>query len=103
MLEGPVMVPRGRYNLVECDFHIPPHVGVGIFIDRQTGRGVLNEQVAHAHLELRQITGNGLGDLSGNQVTAPGGSCNGNFMLKPFGNIVGTSGGRHGVGLGRRR
>ena len=45
-------------GLIEVSFHIAAHVGVGVFIDGQRRRGVLDEEVKQADFDLayfRQI------------------------------------------------
>jgi hypothetical protein len=57
-------------NLIERSFQIERHVGIGIFVDRQRSRSVLNKEVQQADLEFSQF-GQRLDDLPGNQVKTP--------------------------------
>ena len=84
MFEGPVVVPGGRNNLVEGRLHVPSNVRIGVFVDGQGRRRVLDKEVAHANLDLRDILLNGLADLAGNEMTTSGGGCNGKFVLEPL-------------------
>lgn len=53
----------------EEHLHVLAHVRVPVFIQRQTGRGVHDVQMADAHLKLANL-GNLLEHLIGDQVTA---------------------------------
>ena len=40
------------YHLVEMAFKINPYGGVGVFIEGQTGRGVVNENMGQTDIDL---------------------------------------------------
>jgi hypothetical protein len=52
--------PLGWHQLVESHLHISPHVGIGIFINCEGSRSVLDKEVAQTDINLRQVGGNGL-------------------------------------------
>jgi hypothetical protein len=79
-----VVIPTGRDDLVEGSFQVPPNVGIGVFVEGQAGGGVLNEQIAHADIDLRQVGLDGLLDLPCDEVTAPGGGSDGKLVLEPL-------------------
>ena len=49
-------------DFIHGDFEITPNRGVGILIDRQGGRGVLDKDVACAHCEAAEFGAYGLYD-----------------------------------------
>jgi hypothetical protein len=81
--KGTVAIPLGRYQLVQGSFHIATHVRIGVFVDGQTGRRVLNEQVAHAHLNFGNVGTDGFQNITGHQVTTARGGGEGNLVLEP--------------------
>lgn len=82
--KGPIVVPRGRNNLVECDLQIASNVRIRIFVNGQGRRRVLHKEVAHAHFDLREILGNDLLDIAGDKMASPGGSRNRQLVLEPL-------------------
>lgn len=84
VFEGSIVVPRGWDNLVQSNLHIPTNIWICVFVHGQTSRCVLNEQIAHSNLDLRQILGNCLLNICCNQMTTTGGRRDGEFVLKPL-------------------
>jgi hypothetical protein len=91
MSKGAVAIPLGGHQLVQGGFEIDTHVRIGVFIDGQTRRCVLNEQVAHAHLHFGYVGTDCFHNFIGHQVTTARGSGDGNLVLEPDGR-------RHGGG-----
>lgn len=69
MSEGPITIPLSRNKFVQCDFHITSYVWVGIFINGQGCRCVLDKKIAHANLNLLQVGSSGFDDVSRNEMT----------------------------------
>ena len=76
MAKCAVAVPLGRHQFVQGDLHVSPDIWVGIFVDGEGSRGVLNEKVAHADFDLGQILGDCLLNVRGDQMAATGGGGN---------------------------
>jgi len=53
---GPLASVNKRHRLgadqIDRRFHVDPHVRVSIFVDRQTCRGVLDEQMQQTRFQL---------------------------------------------------
>jgi hypothetical protein len=45
---------------------LPPNVGVGVFINGEAGRCVLDEKIGHTNLNVGQIVLDGFIDIQGN-------------------------------------
>ncbi len=60
-----------RGKLVEVTFKISAHGGVGIFVEGQAGRGVVEENVSQSNLNLFNIRRVGFDQMSNHVKTAP--------------------------------
>jgi hypothetical protein len=69
--KGSFVVPRRRNDLVEGGFQVNPNVRIGGFVDDQTRGGVLDKEVAHADIDLRQVHGDDFLDFRRDKVAAP--------------------------------
>ena len=47
----PITIPFCWNNLVERYFHISPNIRIGIFVNRQARRRVLDEKIHHADFD----------------------------------------------------
>ncbi len=65
IVSGPV-----RRQLPEMGFHVAPDIRVGIFVDTQRSRGVLDEKVRQSDTEFAQF-GEMLQQFTGDQVKPP--------------------------------
>lgn len=72
-----------RTYLVQRHFHVTSDIRVGIFINRQGSRRVLNKHIGQSHVHLAQVVPDGLENIVGDEVTSPGGCRDANFFLKP--------------------
>jgi hypothetical protein len=89
--KGAIAIPLGWHELVQGDFEIATNVRIRVFVNGQTSRCVLNEQVAHSNLNFGYIGTDRFKNLTGYQVTTTRGSGDGNLVLEPDGR-------RHGGG-----
>jgi hypothetical protein len=71
-----------RAQLVGSSFHINANVRISIFVDRQTRRGVLDEDVHQAGTYLAQLWAGG-DNISRNQMKAPFFGGQSDLILKP--------------------
>jgi hypothetical protein len=47
--------PRRRHETIQSRLHVDAHVGIGVFIDRQRRRSVLEKQMAKPDVNLGEV------------------------------------------------
>lgn len=72
-----------RYDMVKMSLQITSHIGIGILVDRQRCRGMLNEELEQTDFELtylRQMIEN----LTGDKMKAAAAGRQAELSLDPF-------------------
>ncbi|MEY3282419.1 MAG: hypothetical protein RIR86_432 [Acidobacteriota bacterium] len=84
-LEGMFKIGRIlRDGVVKIALEIPPHVRIGILIDRQRSRGMLNEEMKQTNLELPDL-GKMINNLAGDKMETAVTRRETKLFLNPFG------------------
>jgi len=78
MAKRSVVVPSFRYDFVESYFQISSHVGIGILVQSQACRRMLDEYIHHTDVNGREFLSDDRFDIGRNEMTSPRRSRDGN-------------------------